>query len=240
MVHETINQLSHITSSGMMLGKSLGFPLSERKATERISNPIILDTSALIDGRILDVAKSGFVSGLILVPDFVLRELQQVADSADALKRERGRRGFVIIEQIKTVDGVKVVVWDKQVSGKNVDDKLIHLGKALKGKVLTVDYNLKRVADVSGVKVLNINDLTNALKALPIPGEELSIKIVHLGKDRDQGVGYLDDGTMVIVKEGGEELGAEVQIKVSKILQGSAGRMIFGEINSKNGVDNRS
>lgn len=215
---EIINQIAHITSTSFHF---------RRENENRINNPVIIDTSSLIDGRVLDVVKSGFISGLVLVPDFILRELQQVADSADSIKRVRGRRGFEIIEELKKTDGIKLQIWDQDLKGKTVDEKLVNLGKVLKGKILTVDYNLNRVASLSSVRVLNVNDLGNALKTLPVPGEILKIKVVHLGKDHSQGVGYLSDGTMVVVKNGARSLGQEVSVEVTKILQGSAGRMIF-------------
>ncbi len=210
--------------------------LPHREATVRIHNPIILDTSALIDGRVLDVARAGFLSGILLLPDFVLREMQQVADSADPLKRARGRRGFEIIEELKKLDGIKLQLWDEDnldgrsmLNGKSVDDKLVKLGRSFKGRILTVDYNLNRVASLSNVRVLNLNELGNSLKTLPVPGESLNIKVVHLGKDRSQGVGYLADGTMIVVKAGAEDLGKSIKVKVNKILQASSGRMIFTE-----------
>lgn len=193
------------------------------------SCPIVLDTSSLIDGRVLDIAKNGFLSGTLVVADNVLRELQHVADSSDRLKRERGRRGFEIINQLKKIDGLKLVVWDKAIKGSEVDEKLINLAKNLKGKILTTDFNLNKVASLKGIKVLNINELANSLKSLPVPGEILEIKIIQKGKDKNQGVGYLEDGTMVIVKDGAEKIGNTVKIEVNKILQGPAGRIVFGE-----------
>lgn len=192
-----------------------------------VAKPILIDTSAIIDGRLLEVAKTHFLSGLLIVPDFVLSELQSVADSSDPIKRARGRRGFEVVDDLKKIPGVKVEVWDRSIKGKGVDDKLIRLARALKGKILTVDFNLNRVATLSSVPVLNLNDLGNALKTLPVPGEKFSIKIVHLGKDKNQGVGYLADGTMIVIKDGSLNLGQTIEVEVTKILQGSAGRMIF-------------
>ncbi|MBI2020475.1 TRAM domain-containing protein [Candidatus Daviesbacteria bacterium] len=189
--------------------------------------PLILDTSAAIDGRILDIAKVGFISGLILVPSFVLTELQQVADSKDDLKRQRGRRGFEIIEDLKKVKGLKVEVWDKQHLGKTVDERLISLAKNLHGRILTCDFNLNQVASVSNLSVLNVNDLANAVKTAVLPGEKLDLKIVHIGKDPSQGVGYLEDGTMVVVTEAAERIGKTLQVEVSKIIQIPQGKMIF-------------
>lgn len=209
-------------------------PIAELK--QELAGVLIIDTSSLIDGRVLEVARSGFLCGLVLIPDFVLKELQLVADSSDSLKRSRGRRGFEIVNQLKKVKGLKVEVWDRSkiIESKEileVDDKLVSLAKTLGGKLITCDFNLNQVARLRGVAVLNINDLTNALKSLPIPGEILKIKLVHPGKDKDQMVGYLADGTMIIVKDAPSELNKEIEITVSKVIQGSAGRMVFAKMN---------
>lgn len=192
-----------------------------------LTRPLILDTSAIIDGRILDIAKTGFISGLVLVPRFILTELQQVADSKDDLKRMRGRRGFEVIEELKKIKLLRVDVWDKDQNGKAVDDKLLNLAKSLHGRVITTDYNLNRVASVSNIGVLNVNDLANAVKTVSLPGESLDIKIVHLGKDRSQGVGYLADGTMIVVSDAAEKIGQTIKVNVTKNIQTPAGRMIF-------------
>lgn len=194
---------------------------------------VVLDTSVIIDGRVLEVAKTGFLSGLLLLPDFVLKELQQVADSGDALKRSRGRRGFEIVGELRKVKGVKLQVWEESSAdiplGREVDDKLITLARAVKGKILTCDYNLSQVAKLRGIRVLNLNELANTLKTLPVPGEKLTVKILHGGKDKDQGVGYTLDGVMVVVKDAAALIGKEIDAEVTKILQGSSGRMIFGK-----------
>lgn len=200
----------------------------------RLSNPLIVDTSAIIDGRMVDIAKTGFVNGLVLVPNFVLLELQQVADSRNGEKRARGRRGFEIVEELKQLNSssslkMKVEIWDKEIKGKDVDEKLVNLAKALNGKILTTDFNLNRLAGAHAVSVLNINDLANALKTIAIPGEKLKIKISHLGKDAHQGVGYLADGTMIVVQDGAGEVGKTIEVEVTKTLQISAGRMIFAQ-----------
>lgn len=194
------------------------------------AHPIILDTSSIIDGRVLDVAKTGFLSGLFILPDFVLKELQQVADSADPIKRQRGRKGFEVVSVLKKIRGIRVEVWDQEVLGKAVDDKLLRLAKTLNGKILTCDYNLNKVGQISGITVLNFNDLANALKSLYLPGEELNIKIESRGKEDSQGVGYLQDGTMVVIKDGGSLVGQAVDIEVSKVLQVPAGKMVFGKV----------
>ena len=196
-----------------------------------VNQPLIIDTSALIDGRILDLAKTGFLYGLILIPTFVLTEMQQVADSSDYIKRSRGRRGFEIIEDLKKVKGLRIEIWDKEPAAKAVDDKLIKLAKNLHGKIVTTDFNLNRVASVSGITVLNINDLANAVKTIAVPGEKLIVKVVHLGKDPTQGVGYLPDGTMIVVEDGAELVGREIKTEVSRVLQVPAGRMVFTKAN---------
>lgn len=192
-----------------------------------LQKPLILDTSAIIDGRILDIVKTGFLSGLVLVPNFVLIEMQQVADSADSIKRARGRRAFEILDQVKRSSGIKVEIWDKEVAGKNADEKLLKLTKSLHGKIVTTDFNLNRVATAHGVTVLNVNDLSNALKTVAIPGESFELKVVHVGKNPKQGVGYLPDGTMIVVEDGAELIGKTVKVEVSRNLQGPAGRMFF-------------
>lgn len=231
LASEIINQFTHLSSRGLSLLPTSGHSEHSSLTDEHLSigGAMILDTSSIIDGRILDVAKTGFLSGLILVPGFVLNELQQVADSADAVKRSRGRRGFEIIDHLKKIEGVKLEVWDKDLAGKTVDDKLVRLGKSLNGRVVTCDFNLNRVATLRGVRVLNLNELANSLKTLPIPGEKLRVKIIQLGKDKNQGVGYLTDGTMVVIKEAAPLVGQEIEIEVGKIIQGPAGRMIFGK-----------
>lgn len=235
----TVNFLVHRVSSEVMsqllkiprLNNPLGSQVPQVGSVS-LTKPLILDTSAIIDGRILDIAKTGFISGLILVPRFVLTELQQVADSSDDLKRARGRRGFETVEQLKKTKGIRLEVWDKEQSGKTVDDKLLNLAKALSGKILTCDFNLNRVASVSGIAVLNINDLANSVKQISLPGERLEIKIVHMGKDKLQGVGYLEDGTMVVVSNAAEEIGQTIKAEVTKNIQTPAGRMIFGKLST--------
>lgn len=195
-----------------------------------LNQPLIVDTSALIDGRILDIAKTFFLHGTLLVPTFVLTELQQVSDSSDYIKRTRGRRGFEIIEELKKTKGVHIEIWERDIAAKAVDDKLIKLAKSLKGRIITTDYNLNRVASVTGVTVLNINDLANALKTDAIPGEPLKVKLVHIGKDPKQAVGYLPDGTMVVLENGADLVGQDITLEVTRLLQGSAGKMIFGKL----------
>lgn len=192
-----------------------------------VNQPVLLDTSAIIDGRILDIAKTGFISGTILLPTFILAELQQVSDSSDFLKRSRGRRGFEIVEELKKIKGIRIEIWDKEPVAKTVDDKLLKLAKALHGKIITTDFNLNRVASVSNIAILNVNDLANAVKTVAIPGEALKVKVVHLGKDSKQGVGYLPDGTMIVVENGANLVGEDILTEVTRVIQVAAGRMIF-------------
>lgn len=195
---------------------------------EKWVNPIFVDTSALIDGRIAEVVETGFLFGTVLVPDFILAELQNIADNADSMKRGRGRRGLDVLDQIKKSSQLRTVIFETgQTNLKGVDERLLKLAKNFKGKLLTNDFNLNKVATVSGVKILNINELTNAVKTQFIPGEELEVKVVQMGKEKTQGVGYLPDGTMIVVENGAGYLGKKIQTKVSRVIQTVAGRMIF-------------
>jgi uncharacterized protein YacL len=221
---EVMSQILRLPRQGHLLGNP-----TPAVGGISLSKPLILDTSAIIDGRILEIAQTGFVNGLILVPNFVLLELQQVADSADNLKRARGRRGFEIIAELKKIRELKIEIWDKEAGGKAVDEKLLKLAKNLHGKVITTDFNLNRLSQAHGVAVLNVNDLANAVKTPALPGESLELKIVHVGKDPKQGVGYLPDGTMIVVEDGAGFIGETIKVEVSRALQGSAGRMIFAK-----------
>ncbi len=201
---------------------------SDKKGSSE--NYKILDTSVIIDGRIADISDTGFLEGIMIIPRFVLAELQQIADSADSLKRQRGRRGLDILNKMKK--GIKAVVQivdDDFPEVKEVDEKLIHLGKKLDGAVVTNDFNLNKVAQLQGVKVLNINELSNAVKPIVLPGEELSILVAKEGKDSDQGIGYLEDGTMIVVEKGRQYIGKKVDVVVTSVLQTTAGRMIFAK-----------
>jgi len=192
---------------------------------------ILLDTSAIIDGRILDIIKAGFLPGRFLVPRFVLDELQGIADSKDDLRRKKGRRGLEILKELRGLKGADFEVLEAGLSrGEEVDRKLIELAQASGAYLLTVDFNLNRTAQVSGVKVLNINQLANALKTILVPGERVEIKIISEGKGEGQGVGYLDDGTMVVVEGGKERIGRKVTVEVTRVLQTEAGRMVFAQL----------
>ena len=219
---EITRQFTH--ASRMFSGADLPLP-------GHLEEAIIIDTSSIIDGRILDVAKTSFLSGTMLIPKFVLIELQQVADSVDPVKRARGRRGFEIISHLKKIKRIKIKILGENLGvGETVDDKLVSLARTFRAKLLTTDFNLNNMAKIRGVIVLNLNELANVLKTLPIPGEKLIVKIAHSGKDRNQGVGYLPDGTMVVVKDGSSMLGKEVEVEATKILQTPSGRMIFGKL----------
>nr|WP_072536526.1 PIN domain-containing protein [Anaerococcus mediterraneensis] len=199
------------------------FDRSNKKASAKI-----LDTSVIIDGRILDIINTDFLEGELIVTEFVLEELQHIADSPDDLKRERGRRGLEVIKQIKENTKIKLRVIDTDYKDiKEVDAKLLKLAVDLKAKVFTNDYNLNKVADVQGIPILNINDLANALKPVVIPGETMQIEVIKEGKGKNQGVGYLDDGTMVVVEDGVDLIDQTIRAKVTSVLQTSAGRMIF-------------
>jgi len=189
----------------------------------------ILDTSAIIDGRVAEVAESGFLDGTLVVPQFVLKELQAVADSSDALKRNRGRRGLDILHRIQKMSGVEVIISDVDFPGiREVDLKLIELAKTLDGKLVTNDFNLHKVAQLRGVDVLNMNELTNSLKPVVLPGEVMNVFILKEGKEHSQGVAYLDDGTMVVVDNARTSIGKNLEVVVTSVLQTTAGRMIFG------------
>ena len=190
----------------------------------------ILDTSVIIDGRIADIAETGFLDGIIVTPQFVLRELQLVADSADSLKRNRGRRGLDILQRLQKTAIVQIqIVEDDFPSVREVDLKLIELAKLYEGKILTNDFNLNKVAQLQGVAVLNINELANSLKPIVLPGEIMRVFILKEGKEYNQGVAYLDDGTMVVVDNARKIIGKTIDVSVTSVLQTTAGKMIFGK-----------
>jgi uncharacterized protein YacL len=190
----------------------------------------ILDTSVIIDGRIADIAETGFLDGIIVTPQFVLRELQLVADSADSLKRNRGRRGLDILQRLQKIASVQIqIVEDDFPAVREVDLKLIELAKLYEGKIITNDFNLNKVAQLQGVEVLNINELANSLKPIVLPGETMKVFILKEGKEYNQGVAYLDDGTMVVVDNARKMIGKNVDVAVTSVLQTTAGKMIFGK-----------
>ncbi len=211
----------------------LGGRLSSRSSGSSAKNAdhvILLDTSVIIDGRINDISQTGFVMGEMLVPRFVLNELQHVADSADRLRRNRGRRGLEILNGLLRDPNAMVRVTDMDIEDAyQVDDKLVLLAKQLQCAIMTTDYNLNRVAALQGVPVMNINELANAVKAVYLPGETMTIQVIQEGKEYNQGVGYLDDGTMVVVEDGQPLIGQTINLNVTKVLQTAAGRMIFAK-----------
>lgn len=205
-----------------------------------LNRNILLDTSVIIDGRVADIAKTGFLPGTLLIPRFVLNELQYIADSSDGMRRQRGRRGMEVLAELQKLPNVLVRISDINVDGvREVDDKLIVLGKQLKSPVLTNDYNLNRIAELQGVTVLNINELANAIKSVVLPGESLRINIMQEGKEHGQGVGYMDDGTMVVVENGKDYIGEYMEVNITKVLQTAAGRMIFGRVDEENAKRNK-
>ncbi|HSQ90393.1 PIN/TRAM domain-containing protein [Romboutsia sp.] len=192
--------------------------------------PKVLDTSVIIDGRIADICKTGFIEGKLVIPEFVLDELRHIADSSDDLKRVRGRRGLDILNIIKEELQIEVEISKTDFDDiSEVDSKLLKLAKVLNGKVVTNDYNLNKVAQVQGVEVLNINELANAVKPVAIPGEEMIVQVVKEGKEHSQGIAYLDDGTMIVVDGGKKHMGETIRVLVTSVLQTPAGRMIFGK-----------
>ncbi len=203
------------------------------KEKKKTQVPKILDTSVIIDGRILEIIKTGFMEGPIVIPEFVLIELQHIADSSDSLKRVRGRRGLDILNKIQEEYGIEIYNTDSEKALKEipeVDVKLLKLAQIMKGKVVTNDFNLNKVAAIKEVPVLNINELANALKPMVIPGENMTVTLIKQGKDPNQAVAYLDDGTMIVVENGRRQMGKTVNILVTSVLQTAAGRMIFGKV----------
>jgi len=190
----------------------------------------ILDTSVIIDGRIADICKSGFIEGSLVIPGFILEELRHIADSSDLLKRNRGRRGLDILNKIRKELDVMVQIYDQDFEElSEVDSKLVKLGQVLNAKIVTNDYNLNKVAELQGVKVLNINELANAVKPVVLPGEEMTVQVIKDGKEVGQGVAYLDDGTMIVVDGGRKFIGQTIGVVVTSVLQTAAGRMIFAK-----------
>ena len=208
-----------------------GFFAGEKRSGK---NYKILDTSVIIDGRIADVCETGFIDGVLLIPQFVLRELQQVADSADSMKRNRGRRGLDILQRIQKMAGIDVQILEKDFPHiREVDLKLIELAKDLDGKIVTNDFNLNKIAQLQDVPVLNINELANSLKPVVLPGEVMKVFILKEGKEYNQGVAYLDDGTMVVVDNARKMIGKTIDTSVTSVLQTTAGKMIFGRYHDR-------
>ncbi|MEE8443688.1 MAG: PIN domain-containing protein [Dehalococcoidia bacterium] len=199
-------------------------------AGQRSTGQIIVDTSAIIDGRIADIAQTGFVNGTLIIPRFVLDELRHIADSSDALRRNRGRRGLEMLNKLRKEANTPVQVLDvDRWDGMEVDGKLVKVAKSLGAPIATTDFNLNRVAEIQGVRVLNVNELANALKAVVLPGEELQVHVIQEGREVGQGVAFLDDGTMVVVENGRRYLDKIVGVTVTRVLQTAAGRLIFAQ-----------
>jgi uncharacterized protein YacL len=208
-------------------------PYIEFAKQQKGGRPLLLDTSVIIDGRIADIAETHFFDAPLVVPRFVLRELQTIADSSDKLKRDRGRRGLDILNRLQTIHGLDIRIEDAAApaaSGEGVDQLLVRVAAERSGRIMTVDYNLNKVATVSGVEVLNINDLANALKQTVMPGTTLEVNVLRAGQEDGQGVGYMEDGTMVVVEDGKDQIGKAATITVTNVIQKSAGRIIFGRV----------
>jgi uncharacterized protein YacL len=232
------------------IGLKIGFKKGEElhlsglklfsKNLPRSENTKILVTSVIIDGRIADIAETGFVEGTILIPQFVLSELQHIADSSDSVKRTRGKRGLEVLHHIQKQVNVDVKIMDRDYPAiKEVDAKLIELAKEVRGKIITNDSNLNKVAELQGIEVLNINELANSLKPVVLPGEEINVKILKEGKEMGQGVAYLDDGTMIVVDNGKKQMGKSIDVIVTSVLQTPAGRMIFARLKEETNRDNK-
>jgi uncharacterized protein YacL len=204
------------------------------------ARPKVLDTSVIIDGRIADVCAAGFLEGLLLVPPYVLHELQQIADSGDAIKRNRGRRGLDVLQRIQRLPNVRTELHDLDFPAiREVDRRLIETARAVGGHIVTNDYNLNKVAELHGVRVLNVNELASALRPVVLPGELLQVHVLREGKEPGQGVAYLDDGTMVVVEQGKKHIGQTVGVTVTTVLQTAAGRMIFTRLGDEEGGGRR-
>lgn len=200
----------------------------------RLKNQMVIDTSGLIDGRLVDIVQSGFVPQRIIIPQFVVAELQFLADQGDSFKRERARYGLDVVRKLQDMRQTDVVIRPGMAKGiKEVDDKLVALAKKIGAMLYTTDFNLNQVAEIEGVRVLNVNELAQALRAMHLPGEKSEIKITQAGQDRTQGVGYLEDGTMVVVERAGNKIGQKVQVEFSRMLQTQAGKMMFAQLKSE-------
>lgn len=216
-----------------LLDRNIIVPSAKKKPQD----VILLDTSVIIDGRIIDIFMTQFMSGKLVVPRFVLNELHALSDSADNIKRQRGRRGLDILARLREIPKNSVTIYEKDYPNLNgADSKLVELSKELRARILTTDFNLNKVATLQGVQVLNINDLANALKTVVVPGETLTIFVMKDGKEKEQGIAYLDDGTMVVVEEGKRWVGKRAEVIVTSVLQTSAGRMIFSKIREDESV----
>ena len=225
---------------GMLIGLrgkdefNIIIPYVRLRRQDQKEEAIVLDTSVVIDGRITDICKTKFIDSKLVLPRFVLKELQHIADSTDPIKRQRGRRGLEILNNLQKIAGSNIIINDEDfLDIRDVDAKVVRLAKILEAKILTVDFNLNRVASIQGVHVLNINELANAIKTVVFPGESMQIKLIREGKEYNQAVGYLDDGTMVVVEDARRLIGREVKVVVTSVLQTPAGRMIFTRLDKQ-------
>jgi len=244
------NDIAHLFQTGFFPRRAREREREEERNKERekesasLVQPVthvLLDTSAIIDGRIADISQTGFVSGILVVPRFVLNELQHIADSADTMRRNRGRRGLEMLNRLQKDATVPIEITDADVDGVvEVDSKLVKMARTMHCPIITNDFNLNRVAELQGVKVLNINELANAVKPVLLPGEDIFIKIMQDGKELGQGVGYLDDGTMIVVEGGRQYMGMTIEVTVTRVLQTVAGRMIFAHPKQPGGASNSS
>ncbi|MFZ2877494.1 MAG: PIN domain-containing protein, partial [Enterococcus aquimarinus] len=234
--------LKIFTTKNKKAEQDVDHQMLDRKVDDHFRKYKILDTSVIIDGRIYDIAKTGFLEGTLLIPNFVLYELQYIADSGDNLKRVRGRRGLDILNALQKEEGITVEMYEGDFEEiTEVDSKLLKLAKLLDGVVVTNDYNLNKVAEFQNVPVLNINVLANAVKPVVIPGETMEVVVVKAGTERQQGVAYLDDGTMIVVEDGQHYMNEQIQVIVTSALQTAAGRMIFARpAHSRRGITNPS
>jgi uncharacterized protein YacL len=217
---------------GMIIHRPNRKKTTKRKKLKQVENAIFLDTSAIIDGRIFDVIYLGLLSGTIVITSSILLELKHLADSQDTVKRERGRKGLEMLEKLRKSKKIKVLVLDDEVQeGKKVevDEQLIKVAKVHKGKVITCDYNLEKKATIDNVTAVNINALSNALKVIAVPGEALHVKVSHIGKEIAQGVGYLDDGTMIVIESGSDSVGKTLDVVVARVIQTATGRILFAK-----------
>lgn len=207
-------------------------PYVRFKRQDQKEDMVVLDTSSIIDGRIVDIYKTRFIESRLILPRFVLKELQTIADSADPIKRQRGRRGLEMLETLKKEPDIDIKIHEEDIAeGEDVDSKLVRLAKLLEAKIATTDFNLNRVASLQGVKILNVNELANALKPVVFPGEAMEVRLLKEGKEHNQAVAYLNDGTMIVVEDANRLLGQLVKVTVTSVLQTQAGRMIFAKLN---------
>ncbi len=239
------SDIAHLFQAGFLTRRARERDREEERGKERDKEhpsaiqpitQILLDTSAIIDGRIEDISQTGFVAGTLLIPRFILNELQHLADSADAMRRNRGRRGLEMLNRLQKDSTIPIEITDTDVDGvTEVDGKLVKMARTLHCPIITTDFNLNRVAELQGVKVLNINELANAVKPVLLPGEDIHIRIMQDGKELGQGVGYLDDGTMIVVEGGRQFMNMTIEVTVTRVLQTVAGRMIFAHPKQSSG-----